>query len=44
MGATELVDSLASVRAYLAAEKSGNTRRAYKSDWDDFMAWCSQVL
>lgn len=42
--ATELVDPMASVRAYLAAEKSGNTRRAYKSDWDDFTAWCGQVL
>jgi len=35
---------MASVRAYLAAERSGNTRRAYKSDWDDFTAWCGQVL
>lgn len=39
-----LVDPMASVRAYLAAERSGNTRRAYKSDWDDFTAWCGQVL
>jgi site-specific recombinase XerD len=37
---TELVDAMASVRAYLAAEKSSSTRRAYKSDWADFTAWC----
>jgi site-specific recombinase XerD len=37
---TELVDPMASVRAYLAAEKSSSTRRGYKSDWADFSAWC----
>jgi site-specific recombinase XerD len=38
MGA--LVDPMASVRAYLAAEKSSATRRAYKSDFDHYTAWC----
>jgi site-specific recombinase XerD len=38
---TDLVDPLASVRAYLAAEKSDNTRRAYKADWLDFSEWCN---
>ncbi|MGY4295393.1 site-specific recombinase XerD [Bradyrhizobium sp. i1.4.4] len=37
---TALVDPMASVRAYLEAEKSDNTRRAYKSDWADFTGWC----
>jgi integrase len=37
---TELVDPMASVRAYLAAEKSSSTRRAYASDWNDFATWC----
>ena len=32
---------MASVRAYLAAEKSDNTRRAYKADWADFTTWCA---
>lgn len=41
---TALVDPLASVRAYLAAEKSDNTRRAYAADWTDFTTWCNQVL
>lgn len=40
---TELVDPMASVRSYLAAEKSDNTRRAYRSDLADFGAWCAQV-
>jgi hypothetical protein len=30
----EFVDPMSSVRTYLAAEKSGNTRRAYRSDFD----------
>lgn len=38
--AGELVDPMASVRAYLAAEKSDNTRKAYASDWATFTAWC----
>ena len=37
---TELVDPRASVRSYLAAEKSANTRRAYAADWADFTLWC----
>jgi site-specific recombinase XerD len=41
----ELVDPMASVRAYLAAEKSDNTRRAYRTDFDHYTAWCdSQEL
>lgn len=43
MASTELVDPMASVRAYLEAEKSDNTRRAYKSDWADFTSWCQRV-
>lgn len=38
-----LADPMASVRAYLAAEKSENTRRAYRSDWVHFTSWCSDV-
>src|SRR5205807_2769630 len=41
--ATELVDPRASVAAYLAAEKAEGTRKAYKSDWADFSAWCDTV-
>lgn len=41
--AGDLVDPLASVRAYLAAEKSSNTRRAYASDFADFSEWCGRV-
>jgi hypothetical protein len=40
---TELVDPMASVRAYLEAERWSNTRRAYASDWADFLAWCGRV-
>lgn len=40
---TELVDPMASVRSYLEAEKSDNTRRAYASDWADFHTWCERV-
>lgn len=40
---TELVDPMASVRAYLAAEKSSNTREAYASDFRDFSEWCGRV-
>jgi len=35
-----LVDPMGSVRAYLAAEKSASTRRAYAGDWADFQRWC----
>lgn len=41
MSSTDLVDPMASVRAYLEAEKASNTRKAYGSDWADFTAWCS---
>ncbi len=40
---TDLVDPLASVRSYIEAEKAENTRRAYRSDWADFLAWCEKV-
>lgn len=43
MAGRELADPMASVRAYLAAEKSDNTRRAYRSDWADFHTWCEKV-
>jgi len=43
MTGSELADPMASVRAYLAAEKSVNTRRAYRADWADFQAWCESV-
>ena len=36
----EVVDALASVRDYIAAEKAPNTRRSYASDLADFRAWC----
>src|SRR5947199_7003156 len=39
----ELADPLASLRDYLAAEKSPNTRRAYAADFADFSAWCEQL-
>lgn len=40
---TALVDPRASVRTYLEAASSDNTRRAYKSDWADFCAWCERT-
>lgn len=43
MTTTELVDPLSSVRSYLEAEKSDNTRRAYRADWADFHTWCERV-
>jgi site-specific recombinase XerD len=33
-------DVLRSVSDYAAAEKSDATRRAYRSDWADFVRWC----
>lgn len=42
MKSRALVDPMASVRAYLAAEKSENTRRAYASDFNDFQTWCAK--
>lgn len=38
-----LIDPMASVRAYLAAEKSPATRRAYNADWAAFQAWGEKV-
>ncbi|EAQ34690.1 hypothetical protein NB311A_02601 [Nitrobacter sp. Nb-311A] len=38
--ATDLVDPMESVRAYLEAEKSEGTRLAYASDWRQFEVWC----
>lgn len=43
MKSTEIVDPMASVRAYLEAEKSANTRKAYASDWAGFKAWGESV-
>ena len=43
MTSTDLVDPMASVRSYLAAEKSDNTRRAYATDFADFTSWCAGV-
>lgn len=38
--AGDLVDPLASVRAYLAASASASTRKAYASDFSHFSDWC----
>lgn len=43
MKSTALVDPMASVRAYLEAEKASGTRRAYASDFKDFHAWCDRA-
>jgi site-specific recombinase XerD len=40
---TDLVDPMASVRSYLEAGQSSNTKRAYNTDWADFVAWCERV-
>jgi site-specific recombinase XerD len=37
----ELAEALKSASDYAAASKSEATRRAYRSDWQDFAAWCS---
>jgi site-specific recombinase XerD len=37
----ELADALRSATDYAAASKSEATRRAYRSDWQDFAAWCA---
>jgi len=37
----ELADSLKSAADYAAASKSEATRRAYRSDWQDFARWCA---
>jgi site-specific recombinase XerD len=38
----ELVDPLAAVQEFLAAEKSAATRRAYNADFAAFSEWCAQ--
>jgi site-specific recombinase XerD len=38
-----LQDHLASATAYALAEKSDATRRAYASDFSDFVAWCRSM-
>lgn len=38
----ELVDSLKSASDYAAASKSEATKRAYGSDWQDFVGWCDR--
>lgn len=35
-----IVDELSSVREYLLADKSENTKRSYASDFKGFTAWC----
>lgn len=39
-GRRERIDLLKRARHYAAASKSENTRRAYRSDWATFAAWC----
>jgi site-specific recombinase XerD len=38
--AVTLADVASQARAYVAASRSENTRRAYRADWDHFIAWC----
>ena len=40
-GSVELADVATQARAYVAASRSENTRRAYRSDWDHFVSWCN---
>lgn len=37
----ELKEALQSAGDYAAAAKSDATRRAYRSDWQDFVGWCA---
>jgi site-specific recombinase XerD len=37
----EFADALKSASDYAAASKSEATRRAYRSDWQDFARWCA---
>ena len=39
----EATDVLASAQRYAAAEKSDNTRRAYRADLKAFVTWCESV-
>jgi len=36
------VDVATQARAYVDAATAANTRRAYRSDWADFTAWCER--
>jgi hypothetical protein len=38
-----LADALTSAATYAAEEKSSATRRAYRSDWVQFSAWCESA-
>lgn len=38
----ELEASLSRLEAYAAKSRTEATRRAYRSDWDDFSAWCER--
>jgi site-specific recombinase XerD len=40
-GAIVPVDTAERARAYIDAATAANTRRAYRSDWADFAAWCA---
>ena len=40
---TLLAENASSVNAFLKSAISENTRRAYRSDWEDFVEWCSKV-
>jgi integrase len=33
----------AAAQSYASASSAANTRRAYRADWADFVAWCEQV-
>src|SRR4051794_21010216 len=37
---TTLAHTIEQARAYAAASRSANTRRAYRADWHDFTTWC----
>lgn len=39
----DIVDPLASMRGYLAAEKADSTRKAYAGDFADFRTWCENA-
>jgi hypothetical protein len=41
-GAVALAQDLASAEQYAAGEKSEATRKAYRSDWKHFSAWCDR--
>ena len=38
-----IAENSASVNAFLKSAISENTRRAYRSDWEGFVEWCSKV-